>query len=220
MLSSPAPPANFDRLARLYAPIEYLSFGRALARRRSCFLADPRLGEPHSALVLGDGDGRFTAQVVKRLPKLAVTALDSSAAMLRTLEQRVRRALPSANLQSHCADARLWHPPQAGYDLVATHFFFDCLTSEEVAALVARVAPSLAPRATWLVSEFAVPEHPLWRHLASAIVRCLYIAQGVLTGSSIRRLSDHAPALRGAGFVLLERKTALGGLLRSELWQR
>ena len=213
-------PANFDALARVYAPLEHLSFGRALARRRACFLSDPRLGEPRSALVLGDGDGRFTAQALAQHPALALTALDSSAAMLGVLERRVRRASPSANLALHHADARSWQPPQAGYQLVAAHFFFDCFTTEELSAMVARFAPSVAPHASWLVSDFAVPTHRLWGRLANVVVRSLYLAQAALTGSKIRRLPDHAPALRAAGFALIDSKTALGGLLRSELWQR
>jgi len=118
---SSRPAANFDPLARCYAPLEWLSFGSALSRRRTRFLGDPRLAGTTHALVLGDGDGRFTAALLERYPSLRVTALDSSAAMLAALERRVALRTPRARLELHCADIRTWLPPRAGYDLVATH---------------------------------------------------------------------------------------------------
>ena len=216
----PAPPANFDRLARLYAPLEWLSFGRALSRRRRCFLADPRVASAQRALVLGDGDGRFTAALVERYPALEVTAVDASADMLEELERRVRAKTPSAALDLQCADLRTWSVTGAGYDLVVSHFVFDCLTTPDLAGLVARIAPALAPRARWLVSDFAIPSHALWTPIAQLLLRFLYFAFRLLTGLEVTQLPDYQSALASARFELASVETGLGGTLRSELWQR
>jgi ubiquinone/menaquinone biosynthesis C-methylase UbiE len=215
-----APPANFDRLARLYAPLEWLSFGRALWRRRCCFLADPRIANARRALVLGDGDGRFTAALVERYPTLEVTAVDASADMLAELERRVRAQTPSAALDLQCADLRSWPVSRANYDLIVSHFVFDCLTTRDLAELVARVAPALAPGARWLVSDFAIPRHTVWGPLAKVLLRFLYFAFGRLTGLQVTHLPDYQSALKAAGFELATAVTGLGGTLRSELWQR
>ena len=67
---------NFDRIARPYRWLEYLSLGRALERCRFHFL--PRLRDCRRALVLGDGDGRFTAKLLDANPSVQVDAVDIS----------------------------------------------------------------------------------------------------------------------------------------------
>jgi ubiquinone/menaquinone biosynthesis C-methylase UbiE len=214
------PPANFGPLARLYAPLEWLSFGGALARRRRCFLADPRLANARHALVLGDGDGRFTAALLERTPTLQITAVDASADMLAELERRVRARTPSAALDLQLADLRTWPVPRANYDLVVSHFVFDCLTTQDIENLVARIAPALSPNARWLVSDFAVPAHAIWTPFAKLLLRFLYFAFGLLTGLEVKQLPNYQDALTAARFELVGLETGLGGTLRSELWQR
>jgi ubiquinone/menaquinone biosynthesis C-methylase UbiE len=214
------PPPNYSSLARVYAPLEWLSFGRALARRRTCFIADPRIAHARHALIFGDGDGRFTAALLERYPTLAITAVDASAAMLGELERRVRMQSPSARLDLHCADVRSWSIPDVEYDLVASHFFFDCFTTRELTNLVSRVAPKLSPNAHWLVSDFAIPNHVFWSSFAKVLVRLLYFAFGLLTRTRLTHLPAHQPALKSASFELADEQTALGGTLRSELWSK
>jgi len=221
--------ANFDLLARVYAPLERFSFGRALERRRACFLADSRVANARRVLVLGDGDGRFTAALLERYPALEVSAVDASRAMLGELQRRVRQHCCQAALTVHHADLRVWSPPQhcsprrgsrIAFDLVATHFFFDCFTSHEIQAIVARVAPTLTPDARWLVSDFAIPSGGARALAARLLVRVLYFAFWAVTGLHVKRLADYRSALTSAGFVCMRVENALGGVLRSELWQR
>jgi ubiquinone/menaquinone biosynthesis C-methylase UbiE len=211
--------ANFDRLARPYALLERLIFGRALARRRLCFLADPRLASVRRALVLGDGDGRFTAALCERYPALEITALDASAAMLAELAGRVRR-VGTKTIDLQCADAREWVAARPGYDLVVTHFFFDCFSSADVAAIVARVARVSTPNSRWLVSDFRIPTQGARAVLAKLLVRALYFGSWLLTGLNVWRLPEHEPPLKEAGFTRASTERALFGALFSELWER
>jgi len=214
------PPANFGRFALAYAPVEWLSFGRALSRRRECFLAHPQVATAERVLVLGDGDGRFTAALLARNPAAQVTAVDVSAPMLAHLERRVRAKVPNAQLDLRCADIRCWPVPHESYDLVVSHFFFDCFTTEDIASVIERVTPTLAPDAIWLVSDFAIPSHPFWTPVAKLLLRVLYVTIGSLTGLEHTRLPDYQTALRSAHFELCQIETALGGTLRSEIWRK
>lgn len=212
---APAPRPNFDRIAPLYRWLEYASLGRALERARLHHL--PALPARRRALLLGDGDGRFTAQLLARQPWLSAQAVDLSPAMLRLLVRRVAPAA-RARLQTVCADARDWQP-EIPCDLLVTHFFLDCLTTAEVAALVHRLATtSLAPGALWLLSEFRIPDGT-WGWAARVYVRLLYAAFRVLTGLRVTALPDFRDALHTAGFKRLAVKHSLGGLLTAELWQ-
>ncbi len=211
---------NFDRLARIYAPLERLSFGGALMRRRECFLEHPRLASARRALILGDGDGRFCAALLRRYPDLEVTAVDVSAAMLAALSHRVARGTPDAALSLECADARSWTPAPRSYDLLIAHFFFDCFSSNDAASLIARMDPAAAPDACWVISDFAVPDRGLASLFAPVLIRTLYYVFKVLTGLSVTRLPSYGGPLVRAGYSLRAVETALGGALRSELWER
>jgi hypothetical protein len=211
-------PPDFNRLARLYRWMEFFSFGPWLGLTRRTFLGD--LAHRRRALVLGDGDGRFTGRLLRVNPAVRVDAVDSSAAMLQAL---LRRAGPHADrVRVHLSDARDWKPPAAiaapPYDLIVTHFFLDCLTTREIESLAARLRSAVSPGTLWIVSEFAVPPGWFGRFIALPLVKTLYFSFGLLTGLQIRALPDHSAALRQTGYSLLDRRNRLGGLLIAEKW--
>jgi Methyltransferase domain len=207
-------PPDFSRLAGLYRWMELASFGPWLWWCRCAWLG--RLASCERALVLGDGDGRFTRRLLAINPDVRVDAVDASAAMLDAL---VRRAGTDAGrVRVHLADARVWQPANAPYDLVVTHFFLDCLTTDEVAAVARNLRGAVSEQALWVVSEFAIPDGGFGRLMARPVIAGLYWAFGCLTGLTVRALPDYAPGLRAAGFRLDARRKWLGGLLVSEIW--
>lgn len=214
---------NFDRLAKVYRWMELASFGPWLGRCRFAFLGE--VSDSRRALVIGDGDGRFTGRLLALNRTLQVDAVDASPAMLRELE---RRAAPhTARLRTYRTDARSLRPaallrdlPEVqAYDLIVTHFFLDCLTTEEVLELARTVRDAAAHQTKWLISEFALPEGRFRHPTAWLLVRFLYVAFGWLTGLRIRRLPDHHSALCQAGFALERHRVFLGGLLAAEVWE-
>ena len=208
-------PGNFDHLAGIYRWMEWVTFGPWLGRCRRAFLDE--LGAARRALILGDGDGRFTAALLAANGHVQVDAVDASAAMLRALKRRAWRN--AKRVRTCVADARLWEPERRGYDLVVTHFFLDCLTTDEVGALTARMRRVMPPGAAWVVSEFAVPEGAYGRLVARPLIAFLYFAFRVMTGLRVRRLPKYAAEMEKAGLELRERRTWLGGLLAAEKWE-
>ena len=106
-----------------------------------------------------------------------------------------RRRVPAASA-CICADARLWEPPAARYDLIVTHFFLDCLTTGEVAALAARLRPCATARSRcgWSRSSPCPQDWFGWL-VARPVVAGLYLAFGLLTGLAVHRLPNHRKAL-------------------------
>ena len=206
---------NFDPIARPYRWLEYFSFGPMLEHCR--FYRLPQLVDAQRALVLGDGDGRFLGRVLQINPHLHADVVDLSPAMLQLLNARVANTGAADRITLHCIDAGHF-VPSGSYDLVVTHFFLDCFTTEELSTLAARILPCLSPDARWIVSEFSIPAGPM-SFPARLIVRGLYTAFGLLTGLKTRHLPDHAAALTGVGFARQEQHKWLKGLLISELWQ-
>ena len=105
--------------------------------------------------------------------------------------------------------------PRDAYDLIATHFFFDCFDAGEVDTLIGRVANAVKPGAQWIVSEFRTPNV-----FARLLVSALYLFFRVTTGLKTRRLADHRPILRAHGFRLTNERPSRGALVVSELWER
>ncbi len=149
-------------------------------------------------------------------PKVQIDAVDNSNEMLKAL---IRRAGSNvARLRTHHADARSFKPPGAHYDLVVTHFFLDCLTTDEVAAFANRLRPCLSSRTSWVISDFAVPNSWFGRIVAQPLVTALYCAFAVLARIRVFRLPDHRRALASADFVRLGAIPFASGLLFSEIW--
>jgi SAM-dependent methyltransferase len=208
---------NFNLIARPYRWLEYFALGNALENCRTQYL--PQLLDRRHALVLGDGDGRFLAQLLKHNPQLHADAVDTSTTMLQLLRQRCEAATPNAalRLRTHHANA-LIHPLEGPYDLIVTHFFLDCLTQPELNALITRIAEHLHPRALWLISDFRIPPGPM-RLPAKLLIRTLYLAFRLLTGLRTTGLPDHATPLTQAGLTRISHQLRLAGLLTTELWQ-
>lgn len=204
---------NCDSLAPHYVWIERLTFGRALQRRRVAFLDE--MADARRALVLGDGDGRFLAELAAANRAMAIDYVDLSAGML----ERARRRAGGDRVRYLRADALTVPLDQDAYDLVVTHFFLDCFGPEEIRRLAARTRGAAGPEARWVVSEFRVPPGAVAGRLARGLIRLMYAFFAVATGLRTRRLTDHRPLLEAAGFRLREEKRHWGGLLVSELWR-
>jgi SAM-dependent methyltransferase len=212
------PQPNFDLIARPYRWLEYVTLGSALEHCRLHYL--PSLLKRDRALVLGDGDGRFLAQLLAENPHLRADAIDTSAAMLRLLRQRCEALATNAStrLNTHQASA-LTCPLDGPYDLIVTHFFLDCLTQPELETFLQNLTPHLAPKALWLISDFRIPSQGPFRLVARAVVRSLYLAFRILTNLRVTTLPDHATPLIQSGFTRIAQHHRLAGLLTTELWQ-
>jgi ubiquinone/menaquinone biosynthesis C-methylase UbiE len=207
---------NFDPLAKPYRWLEYLTFGPYLQRTRTHYL--PQLTHCHQALVLGDGDGRFTVQLLRINPQIKIHAIDASPKMLAALQKSAGSS--ASRITTEAADLRYWQPPpNARYDLIATHFFLDCLTTEEISSLAQRLTPATTPGAQWLVSDFAIPPTAFGRLFAAPLIALLYHAFRVLTSLHLTHLPNHQSALEKSGWTFESHHQHLKGLLISQLWQ-
>ena len=205
-------PPDFNRLARIYRWMEWLTFGPFLQRCRCSFLH--RVGSRSHGLILGDGDGRFTARLVPMNPAISIDAVDASDAMLRQLLARA----DSLRVHAHKADVRTFRPPQSRYDLIATHFFLDCLDNREVRNTASLLRHHSGPETLWLISEFAIPSNLFGRLIARPLVSALYLAFSLLTNLHTHELPNHHQDLGVCGWELIEQHEYLGGLLIAELW--
>jgi SAM-dependent methyltransferase len=210
-------PRNFDRLAGIYRALEYVAFGRDLERARFCFLE--RLRACRHILVLGEGDGRCLAQLIRAAPAARIDCLDLSPAMLA---QAAARLPPAARerVTFRCADLLAAELPPARYDAVITLFFLDCFTPEQTAGIVHRVTASLQPAACWLWADFALPPRGVARLRARVWLAVLYAFFRWQTGLPARMLPPAEELILAAGFARRDLREFQRGLVRSVFFGR
>jgi ubiquinone/menaquinone biosynthesis C-methylase UbiE len=215
----PAPTAQFDHLAGHYDLMETLIAGEKLERCRNAFWDE--IPPVESALLVGEGHGKFLASLLQRYPSVEVTCVDASARMLEVARERLlRAALPIDRVQFIQAEVPAWSPPAERYDLVATHFFLDCFPRDQLAAVIGCLQRAARPGAWWLVSDFQIPRAGLKRLRALVIHRLMYGFFRLATKLPASALVLPQPFLRQNGFVRVSRSEFDWGLLFAELWKR
>ncbi len=194
--ASPAP-TGFCRLAGVYSFLEKLMFGRQLERARFCHL--PHLRDCRDILLLGEGDGRCLARLVKIAPHARFHCVDSSPAMLGRTMARLDAADRARVTVIH-ADVLAWVPPPAAYDAVVTVFFLDCLSTAEVRSLVEKLAPALRPAARWVWADFVLPERGFARWRAQVWLGAMYRFFRHAAGLAPRHLPPAEDIFHAAGW--------------------
>ena len=202
---------NADRIAKVYRWIEYAVFGRELERCRTDHLTATK--DARRVLILGEGDGRFLAALLRVNPTAFVDVVDASGEMLRLAARRI-----GGNER-----VRFWQDTEnlrGPYDLIVTNFFLDCLTETEAAECIHRCAGALIPGGHWIVGEFQEhPGPPGWRTVHAWIwIRTMYLFFKLTTGLETRTIPNYERHLFIAGLHEKSRKTRRFGLMVSQLW--
>ncbi len=210
--------ANFDFLAAHYRWMEWVLAGGKLQRCRAAFLRS--IPPPRNALLVGEGNGRFLAELRRAFPHVRCVCVDASAPMLKRARARLEAAgLDGKDIQFVQADILEWTPPAGEFDLVASHFVLDCFLPEQLELLVGRLAEAATPQARWLVADFCVPPRGLGNWRARLVLEAMYLFFGWATGLSAQRLTSPDSLLSRRGFVLRQRQRFDWGLLHSDLWE-
>ena len=210
---------SFDRLAPHYRWMEWLLAGGKLQRCRTAFIR--QIPAPRHVLMLGEGNGRCLVELLRAHPAASIVCVDASARMLSCAHARVRaHGFGEARIEFIHADVLCWQPPVEQFDLLVSHFFLDCFTAEQLAALVPRLAAAAAPDARWLLADFSEPPSGLAKWRARWILRAMYFFFRRVAGLSASHLTPPDAFLERGGFSLCERRLSEWGLLHSDVWRR
>jgi SAM-dependent methyltransferase len=214
-----SPRPTFDSLAPHYWWLEWVTFGTLLQWCRTALI--PRLGNCRRALVVGDGDGRFLAELLRANRTVTVDSVDLSQKMIDLARHRAARVAGGPGRTRFTrADVRTDPLPGAGYDLIVTNFFLDCFPAGQLEVVIDRLADSCGPGGQWVVGDFALPTNG-WRRLAARVALAgMYAFFRVTTHIRAGRLVDPAAYLRARGFMLEAEESRLAGFLTARLWVR
>ena len=229
---------SYDNLARWYAWLERLAFGRLLTLVRQDVLAnvlnDLKAGQ--RLLVLGEGDGRFLQRFSRQCQVACqVDCVDNSSAMLKQAQTRLTNNKITGNkiTDNKLADNKLTGnqllevnfihadvtcgiPTEGQYDAVVSVFFLDNFAAKTLEPLTYNITNKLHPGGRWYVADFRVGKKRLHNQLWLWV---MYRFFRLTTDIEANTLVDPTRWLE-ARLRLTKRRRWRGGFLVSETWQR
>ncbi len=208
-------PDNFNALARSYRWLEYGVFGKSLEQCR--FNLIDHLADAQRVLTIGEGDGRFVTELVRRFPHMEVDCLEGSSAMIPLAKARLP---PAAKVNFHHTNALNWEYPVEAYDAVVVCFFLDCFNGETLQAWLPAIAATIKPAGKLLVAEFAEASHGLRRLKSRFWLTVMYRFFDWTTGLEAKQLPDWQSALNELGYSCFERAETLNSMFQCSVWQR
>lgn len=209
---------SFDRVASFYRTLETIAFGRALQRARVRWLGE--VTDRARVLVVGEGDGRFLTELLRRHPHVQIDCLDQSARMLELAKQRLDAVLADAHVRLIHDDILRWMP-NSSYNLIVTHFVLDCFDETQLEPLVRKLADAAEPNATWLLADFRIPNSGAFRVLGAKVwIRVMYLFFRIAAGLRTSQLVDPSPYLLAARFSLTNGELTRCGMIKSQVWRK
>lgn len=200
--------SGFDRLAKAYEPLERLSFaGRLQAVRCFCL---PCLKECRRGLLVGDGDGRFSAALLRSNPEIQLESIDISRRMLEAAQERAGENVE--RLRPIATDALQHAYRHTAYDFIGLHFCLDCFSQGEIAALLPKLEAALKPSGLIAYSDFQSKTR--WQRV---LVKVLYLSFRLSAGLKTRELPD---VKWGTKFETIAKTEQLGGLVFSQVLRK
>jgi ubiquinone/menaquinone biosynthesis C-methylase UbiE len=206
---------SFDAIAPWYRALETIAFGNALQRARVACLDE--IGTPRRALIVGEGNGRFLAQLLRNQLTIEVDCVDASQRMLDLARRRV--ADNASRVRFLQREISSWEPSGDRYDLIVTHFFLDCFREDQLRVIVAKLSRAATADAVWLVADFCIPASGFAHFRTRMWLAAMYRFFRYTAAIPARELIDPSRLLRVEGFTLARQNLFRLGMIKSELWR-
>ncbi|HEV8542739.1 MAG TPA: class I SAM-dependent methyltransferase [Verrucomicrobiae bacterium] len=209
---------SFDPLARHYSWMEWILAGQRLQSCRTAFLNEA--ASCQSALLVGEGHGRFLAELRRAAPAASICCVEQSAEMIRVTKRRLKRSGLAEEKTGFINVSIQEFEANRPFDLVATHFFLDCLDRSQLEIVTQKLVAALKPAGQWIISDFQVPEKGWRAFRARCVLSLAYGFFRVATKLPARKLVPPQPFLLQKGLRLKMRRQFNFDLLYAELWKK
>ncbi len=204
---------DYSRVAKAYRWLEVLVFSSTLQKARLSHLEAlvQKLSEVKSPsiAVVGDGDGRFLAELLRSQLDFKIDYIDCSPGMLQIARERVGDD-PRVSWRCEKFDGM-----QNAYDAITCHFVLDGFEPESRKRFVASIAASLKTNGILLVSDFDSKAH----RGAAALVLCMQWFFHSCAGVPIVEVSKPDPLLIAHEMTKLGEMNCWKGAIFSQIWK-
>lgn len=215
---------SFDRVAGIFAPLEWLAFQGAMQKARTAHLS--ALDPAARMLVLGEGDGRFLAALARHRIEHRITqplflrVIESSAEMRRRCLLRLEPLLAEAHLELDLSPEPLASEETGEFDAVVTCFFLDCFGPMTLDELIPQLARRLRPGGAWVLADFQIPPQGWANRHARVWSWILHRFFRATTSIESTRLAHFAARLGAAGLRLEHHRSFRWEFIRGDLWRK
>lgn len=206
---------NFDLVAPVYPLLERASFADALTKARRTFLN--RVASSDRILLIGEGNGRFLAELLREKIGGHVTVVDSSPRMLSLLQKRIRSLDHRTDVQVVCTDFLTWSDELPSFDAIVTHFLLDLFRPASQRRIVSRVTELAKPQALWINVDYQLVKST-WRH--RLIDWLQYQFDVVFSGIEADRQYDPSPYINDFGWMVEEERYFCTGSVAAQALSR
>lgn len=205
---------DYSKVALFYKWIERAVFGGKLQRARVALLSQ-LISEIHDecdtrVLVVGDGDGRFCAELLKRTSRLRVDYVDCSEGMVRLAKKSVG---DSDRVAWCCEDLRSLDG--AGYDAVVAHFLLDGFEGDERKAVLRGLLKKVKAGGVFHMSDFD-PVAKVW---GQTLVRAMQVFFAVSAGLPFVQVVRDDAEVEASGGIKMSEKCWQKGWIYTQLWK-
>ncbi|TWT49233.1 Trans-aconitate 2-methyltransferase [Rubripirellula amarantea] len=209
---------GYDRLASVYAILEWLMFGRDLQCARVALL--DKIPSANQVLILGDGDGRLLTELLIHFPRAKVLSVDQSSAMLKRQDHSVSLVKAIDRIEFCCVDATTFKPERGKYDLLVLPFFLDCFDAPTLTTCLPNWLSGLNDDGAVYLVDFVQPESGYARWRGKLLLWIMHAFFQIATDLQHRELADLPDLLATLGWQQTERIDRNNGLVTSRLYVR
>ena len=206
---------NFNLIAPIYDFGEKFFFGNLLVFSRNRFLNYSI--NSSSVLILGEGRGQFLNQLLCVNQTCKVTVVESSTKMI----QKQKELIPHKYLNRvsfQCISIDDFKPDQY-YDLVCTHFFWDCFSQRQILTFLPHFTKILKKNGFWINSDFVESKNGEM-NLNFFKIRILYLFFRLTTGILARRVEPFCKYAFKNSLQLKDYEEIRPNFIRSEVFKK
>ncbi|MCH9793063.1 MAG: class I SAM-dependent methyltransferase [Planctomycetes bacterium] len=172
--------------------------------------------------LVGEGDGDFLIELLKRCDCEQVHYIDSSQAMLKLARNRLQEHSEEAvkRVEFFHRDLISESMPDQDYDLIVTNFFLDVFNEESLVDSISKITASCKRGTFWLYADFQISGGKFQQLRAIIWLNLMYLFFKIVAQIQAHKLVDPSMILEQQGFQLKAVSEFGRGLMRSELRQR
>ncbi|MBT3668573.1 MAG: class I SAM-dependent methyltransferase [Opitutae bacterium] len=206
---------NFNGVARFYNFSEKFFFGNLLDRSRNRFLN--YCTKINSILILGEGCGQFLIELLRVNEFCEVSIIESSSEMIciqkcLLLEKDIDR------VSFHCIPIDELIVSKS-FDLICTHFFWDCFSYREISTFLPYYTKLLKKDGIWLNSDFVDSDNRLL-HADFLKIRLMYWFFRITTGIRARKVEPFYHHAIKNSLQLIDHDEIRSGFIKSEVFKK
>lgn len=204
--------SGFDLLASSYDSLAYLIFGRSIRTSQCVFINE--IDDEASILILGGGTGWILNDIFEKKPKVRITFVDNSSAMIDKAKSTVKKQwIDNVNFIQGTYHSMILRKK---YNVIFTAFFLDMFPQDELEKLMHDISNLHEEKGIWLFTDFKITKNVLQQLL----LKIMYLFFVLTCKIEAKGLSDFEGAFHKNQYRLKTSKLFFRGMIESKVYYR